>query len=144
MFNWLRILASKLHAVFSRQHLDEDFAEELQGHLASLTEENVRRGMTQEEANRTARLQLGGLTQLQETQRELRGLPLIESFFQDIRYALRTLRKNPGFTLVAVFTLALGIGANAAIFSMAQGFLLKPVSLPHLDRLVAIDNEARV
>jgi hypothetical protein len=79
MFNWLRILASKLHAVFSKQHLDEDFAEELQGHLASLTEENVRRGMTPEEANRTARLRLGGLTQLQESQRELRGLPLIET-----------------------------------------------------------------
>lgn len=138
MFKWLRILASKIRALLSRQHLDEDFAEELQAHLASLTEENIRRGMTLEEAGRAARLRLGGVTQIREAHREHRGLPSVETFFQDVRYALRTLRKSPGFTLVAVLTLALGIGANAAIFSMAQGFLLKPVSLPHLDRLVAI------
>jgi putative ABC transport system permease protein len=138
MFNWLRILASKIRALLSKQQLDEDFAEELQAHLARLTEENIRGGMTSEEASRMARLRLGGFTQLRETHRELRGLPMVETFFQDIRYALRTLRKNPGFTLVGVLTLALGIGANTAIFSMARGFLLKPLSLPHLDRLVAI------
>ena len=138
MFDWLRILTSKARALLSKRHLDEDFAEELQTHLASLTEENISGGMALEEASRAARLRLGGLTQLQEAHREHRGLPMVETFFQDIRYTVRTLRKNPAFTLMAVFTLALGIGANTAIFSMAQGFLLKPVSLPHLDRLVAI------
>ena len=138
MFDWLRILTSKARALLSKRHLDEDFAEELQTHLASLTEENISGGMTLEEASRAASLRLGGLTQLQEAHREHRGLPMVETFFQDIRYTVRTLRNNPGFTLVAVLTLALGIGANTAIFSMAQGFLLKPVSLPHLDRLVAI------
>src|SRR5215472_16209626 len=138
MGDWLRVTASKIHGWLSVRRLDEDFAEELQTHLASLTEENLRKGMSAEEASRTARLRLGGLTQLREAHRELRGLPIVETLFQDIHYALRTLGKNPGFTLVAVLTLGLGIGANTAIFSMAQGFLLKPLSLPHLDRLVAI------
>ena len=138
MFEWLRILASKIRALLSKRRLDEDFAEELQTHLAILTNENIGRGMTLEEASGAARLRLGGLTQLGEAHRELRGLPLVETLFEDIRYALRTLQKSPGFTVVAVLTLALGIGANTAIFSMARGFLLKPLSLPHLDRLVAI------
>jgi len=138
MLDWLRVSVAKIQALFSVRHLDQEFAEELQTHVAILTEENIRKGMTPEEAARNARLRLGGLTQLREAHREARGLPGIETFFQDIRYSLRMLRKNPGFTLVAVLTLACGIGANAAIFSMAQGFLLKPLSLPHLDRLVAI------
>jgi hypothetical protein len=96
MFEWLRILASKIRALLSKRRLDEDFAEELQTHLAILTNENIGRGMTLEEANRAARLRLGGLTQLGEAHRELRGLPLVETFFQDIRHALRTLRKSPG------------------------------------------------
>ena len=138
MPDWLRVSVAKIQARFSVRRLDEEFAEELQTHLAILTEENICKGMTPEEAARKARLRLGGLTQLREAHRESRGLPGIETFLQDIRYSLRTLRKNPGFTFVAVLTLACGIGANAAIFSMAQGFLLKPLSLPHLDRLVAI------
>jgi putative ABC transport system permease protein len=138
MFDWLRVAAAKARALFSKHRLDEDFAEELQAHLTSLTEENLYKGMSTEEASRAARLRLGGLTQLREAHRELRGLPIVETLFRDVHYALRTLRKNPGFTLVAVLTLGLGIGANTAVFSMAQGFLLKPLTLPSLNRLVAI------
>jgi putative ABC transport system permease protein len=138
MFNWLRVLSSKIRSLFSHGSVDQDFAEELQTHLAILTEENIRKGMSAGQASRAARLRLGGLTQLREAHREQRGLPGVETFLQDIRFAFRTLLKSPGFTLLAVLTLALGIGANTAIFSMAYAFLHKPLSLPHLDRLVAI------
>ncbi len=110
---------------------DDDLREELQAHLDMEIAENIRRGMHPDAARRAALLASGGLTVAAEAVRAQRGLPWVESVFADIKYAVRTLRHSPAFTTVVVITLALGIGANTAIFSVVRGVLLKP--LPHRD-----------
>jgi putative ABC transport system permease protein len=132
---WLRILALRWQSLFLKRRLEQELDEELRSHLEMLIEENLRKGMSSEEARYAARRSLGGVEQMKEVYREQRGLPVIETLIQDLRYGLRMLLKNRGFTAVAVLTLALGIGANTAIFSLINVVMLRMLPVREPERL---------
>jgi predicted permease len=133
---WLRILALRWQSLFRKRRLEEELDEELRSHLEMLIEENLGKGMSSEEARYAARRSLGGVEQMKEVYREQRGLPMIETLFQDLRYGLRLLRRSPGFTVVAVLSIGLGIGANTAIFTLFDAVLLKSLPVKEPERLV--------
>ena len=138
MINWLRQSFHRLLSIFQRSRMEQDLDAELASHLELAMEENRERGMSAEEARRQALVSVGGMQQAREQHREARGLPALDTFFQDMRYAARGIVKSPGFNLAAVATLAMGIAVNTTIFSMVSGFLLRRPPGHEPERVVVI------
>src|SRR5215510_2316112 len=121
-----------------RRKMEEELEKELRFHLDQHTADLIAQGLDPLEARRQARLALGGPEQVNEQCRDARGTRWLEDLLQDLRYGARMLMKNPGFTLIAVITLALGAGANTTIFSLADALVLRPLRFPHQERLVMV------
>ena len=136
--SWIFVVLSRIRALFVSRRLDEEFSREVEAHLDMLAEDYAQRGLTPEQARRQAVLRFGGAMQIQESNREGRRLPLVETTWCDVRYAARSLRKNPAFTVVAVATLAIGIGAGTAVYSVVRAVLLRPLPYRAAGELVRV------
>ncbi|WP_058187584.1 permease prefix domain 1-containing protein [Terracidiphilus gabretensis] len=136
--DWIRVLLSRFVSLFRRKELDTRLDEELCAHIDLAIAEHVRRGVAEDEARTAALREFGGVTQTRERYRMQRGVPWMEQIVRDVRFAARQLRKSPGFTLTAILTLALGLGANTAVFSLINALLLRPLPVPHADKLVVL------
>ena len=131
-------LTSLCRNLFHKDRVDQEFSEEIQAYLDMLTEAKLRQGMSAQEARRNALVELGGVQQVEERVREIRMGRFIETVWRDVRTGLRALVHSPVFTIVTVLSLALGIGANTAIFSVVNGLLLRPLPYPESERLVDV------
>jgi predicted permease len=138
MLSFFNHLIARIWAIFHSREFDQELDVELQSHIELRTEDLVRQGMQPEEAKRTARIELGGVTQLHEAHRETRGLPFVGNVLMDYVYVLRQLRRSPVFAIAAVLTLAIGIGANTAIFSLVDQLILRLLPVQDPQRLVAL------
>jgi predicted permease len=134
----LREAMERVRSFFQKPQRDSELDAEMAAHLELATEENVQKGMPADEARRLAMIRFGGVTQAKEQQREARGLPWLDVLMQDVRFTLRTLGRDRGFTVIAVIILGLGIGANITVFSVVNTILLRPLPFPNPQQLVRI------
>lgn len=139
-----RIFMQRLAGVFRRGSLESDLDAEVRWHLEMAVETNLRKGMGAEESRREALRAFGGVELAKELYRDQRGLPMVETTLQDLRFGLRMLRRSPGFSILAILCLTLGIGANAAVFSWVEGILFRPYpAVSHQERLLALGGTER-
>jgi len=134
----LREAIERVRSFFHKAQRDSELDAEMAAHLELATEENLQKGMPADEARRLAMIRFGGVTQAKEQQREARGLPWLDVLMQDVRFTLRTLGRDRGFTVIAVIILGLGIGANISVFSVVNTILLRPLPFPNSQQLVRI------
>ena len=135
---WLHVVPLRIRSLFRRRAVEDELDEELRDHLERRTEEGVANGLSADEARRAALLDLGGIEQRKEECRDMRGVRWLEEFLQDLRYGFRLLRKNPAFSVVVVLALALGLGANIALFSLFNTVLLGALPVQHPEQLVVL------
>src|ERR1700744_3224828 len=132
----MRAWLMRIAGLIRRERGEQDFAAEMESHLAMHIEDGVNSGLDAQEARRQALIRLGGLEQAKIAHRERRGLPSLETLLRDVAYAARTLRRSPGFSIISILILAIGIGANVALFTVVRSVLLKPLPFPEPNRLV--------
>src|SRR5271168_3767468 len=144
MWTPLQHALARFRALFTVTTLDSELEQELDAHVAMLTDDNIRRGMTPEEARRNALLSVGSRASTKELHREVRGLPFLETLAQDLRYTVRTLRRDSAFAVFAILIVGLGIGASCTIFSVVNALLLRPLPFRKPARLVWVKNHPDV
>src|SRR5580658_5452596 len=135
----LRAWFLRLGGLWRKEFRQREFSAEMESHLQLHIEDNLRAGMGAGEARRQALIKLGGVEQTKEAYRDRRGLPMVDTFLQDLRFAARMLRKSPGFTAVSILSLALGIGATIAIFSVIYALALRKLPVERPEELVELD-----